>query len=96
MTYYVRFSESAERNLAEVVTWYHEQSPQLASDFEQQTRITFTMLREHPLGYTFLRNPVRRVNLRVFPYSIFYEVNGKEILVLAILHQSRYPQFGQH
>jgi plasmid stabilization system protein ParE len=34
----------------------------------------------------------RRVILRRFPYGVFYEIHGDEVVVLACFHSSRDPR----
>lgn len=42
--------------------------------------------------YHRVENEVRRALLRRFPYGVFYEVHGSEIVLLACFHSARDPQ----
>ncbi len=32
---------------------------------------------------------IRKTNIKIFPYSIFYEINDNEITIFAVIHSSR-------
>jgi plasmid stabilization system protein ParE len=59
------------------------------SEFERSVRL----LLEYPRLGAKWRGDTRRLPLRRFPYSIFYEVGDAEVRVLAVAHQSRKPDF---
>lgn len=96
MTYHMLVSAAAKTDLAEIVDWYESKDGMLAANFETQAKAAFNLLMQHPHAFAVTKNRVRKINLHHFPYSIFYEMKQKDILVLAILHSSRYPRFGHH
>jgi toxin ParE1/3/4 len=46
-----------------------------------------------PLQWKERRGGFRRVNLRGFPYYIAYFIRGERILVAAVAHASRHPDY---
>jgi hypothetical protein len=46
-----------------------------------------------PLGYAVVYGSARRALLRRFPFSIFYTVDERGVLVVGVLHSSRHPRF---
>ena len=96
MTYHLRVSDAAKSDLAEIACWYKDKDAALAANFETQAKAAFDLLSQHPRAFAVTKKRTRKINLHHFPYSIFYEMKHKDILVLAILHSSRYPRFGHH
>jgi plasmid stabilization system protein ParE len=96
MTYTLRVSDAAQSDLAEIARWYESKDALLAANFETQAKAVFGLLMQHPRAFAVIRKRVRKINLHHFPYSVFYEMKRNDILVLAILHSSRYPRFGHH
>ncbi|MDM4766249.1 hypothetical protein [Pelomonas sp. SE-A7] len=45
----------------------------------------------NPFLYPVLELDLRRVNLRRFPYALFFIVEGDQVTVLACFHQHRKP-----
>jgi len=69
--------------------WYRAQQPGLEVEFIEDFRRAYHRLRKSPLFYSVRFADVRRLNLKRFPYGIFYIVKPGEIRILAILHASR-------
>ena len=55
-------------------------------------------IRFNPLLYPRVEAEIRRASLRRFPYSLFYVIDGDEVLVLSCFHQQRDPKsrFDRH
>ena len=96
MNFILRVSDAAQSDVSEIVRWYEGKEPLLAARFEWEIKASFRLLIQHPLAFAVIRKRVRKININHFPYSIFYEIKRHEILVLAIVHASRYPRFGHH
>lgn len=52
-----------------------------------------TRLLGNPELGTVFRKGTRRYVLRRFPYSVFYQIDGDEIRVIAVAHQRRRPSY---
>ncbi|HRD90162.1 MAG TPA: hypothetical protein PK752_18175 [Accumulibacter sp.] len=46
---------------------------------------------EHPLQFAVVREDIRRVVARRFPYSVYFRAEDCRIVVLAAFHGSRNP-----
>lgn len=51
------------------------------------------LIQQHPAGWHPLAPEIRRCRLRRSPYSVVYTVEIGEILILAIAHQHRKPDY---
>jgi len=50
-----------------------------------------TLAAEHPLQFPVVREDIRRVVARRFPYSVYFRAEDRRIVVLAVFHGSRNP-----
>lgn len=84
----------AELELTNGADWYtREATAELGQAFISEFERSVGLLREHPkLGAPFT-DPLRRLPMRRFPYSIVYAVSDAAIRVVAIAHQRRKPEY---
>lgn len=89
----IRLLAPAQAELEEAITWYAEQAPGLGEAFLIETLKTLQLIEQFPQAWHPLTPHIRRCRLRRFPYSVVYTQDGVDILVLAIAHQHRKPQY---
>ena len=53
---------------------------------------SFDTIEESPEIYAYVRGNVRRAIVTRFPYAVFYQVESKRVVVLAVLHTARDPR----
>ena len=82
----VKYALSAARD------WYDEQRPGLGEEFLTAVRSTLTTIQHYPKIFSPSYGEVRRAIVSRFPYAVFYIVEPKRIVVLAVLHTSRDPK----
>jgi plasmid stabilization system protein ParE len=88
-----RFLPPAEEEMVEASLFYEAESAELGFEFLDDVQRVIDSLREHPkLGQTVGRG-LRRVLLRRFPFSLIYSEEANEILVVAVAHQRRRPDY---
>lgn len=73
--------------------WYSEISAQFAATFIRRVDDAIERVRDWPLAYQVVRHTFRRVPLRRFPYALFYHADNDRVVIVAVLHQARDPQF---
>jgi plasmid stabilization system protein ParE len=89
----VRLLVPAQAELDEAIAWYAEQAPGLGDAFFIETLKAIQLVEQHPQAWHPLATNIRRCRLRRFPYSVVYTQDGADILVLAIAHQHRKPNY---
>ena len=67
--------------------------PELARDFLRAFRVAKDAMAQQPDRFSLLEKPVRRVRIADFPYRIIYEELDDCVLVLAVMHDSREPDY---
>jgi plasmid stabilization system protein ParE len=91
MTYSVQFFTPANQDVGEIVTWYKVNAPGQAGRFLEQLRLATRRLAEAPLVPREEPGALRKMGLRIFPYFVWYVVEGKVVTVLVVIHAHRDP-----
>jgi toxin ParE1/3/4 len=94
-TYRLLTRTEAEADIAEAVGWYEERERGLGREFLRAFRAGTAVLRRNPFLYQPVIGETRRLLLRRFPYAVFYEIHGTDVVVLACLHTARDPDVWQ-
>lgn len=68
---------------------YEEKNKGLGFEFMRSLDASLQSVKRNPLSYQKIYNETRRVLLRKFPYAVFYLVEEKRIVVIAVFHQKR-------
>lgn len=89
----LRFLEPAQRELDEAVEYYNAEALGLGKAFLVETLATLERIRRFPKGWHPLSENIRRCRLRRFPYGLVYTVDSVEILVIAVSHLHRKPEY---
>jgi plasmid stabilization system protein ParE len=82
----------AHAEVAEAAQWYDERSRGLGRDFLRAFRAATDVLRRNPYLYQIIFEDMRRVVMRRFPYSVFYEIHEPDVVVLGCMHEARDPE----
>ena len=85
----------ARAEVADAAAWYEARVSGLGHDFLRSFRAATDRLRRDPLHFQVVFADVRRVLLRRFPYGVFYEIHGADVVVLGCMHSARDPEFWQ-
>jgi plasmid stabilization system protein ParE len=85
----------ADAEIADAARWYESQEHGLGFEFLRAFRTAVAVLRRNPFTYQKVMMETRRVLLRRFPYSVFYEVHDDDVVILACFHTGRNPEAWQ-
>ncbi len=91
MTY--EFFPSARAELFEAVLYYEEKDPGLGLRFRNEIYPAISTILKDPFVWRERAAGYRRVNLPAFPYHIAYIVERDVILIVAIAHSARKPNY---
>ena len=76
-------------DVTDAAFWYDERDPQVAIRFADAARAAMFAAAKNPLHHAIWFGDVRRVRLRDFPHSAFFQVRDGRVLILAVLHGAR-------
>ena len=82
----------AAAEIQEAFDWYEAQSEGLGTAFRDSLEATLDRIRDNPNQYPTVHRNIRRALVRRFPYGVFYLVEAKRIVVLAVFHGGRDPK----
>ena len=80
---------AAESDLDEARKWYNGHRPGLGDEFLVSIAEAFTRLEQDPERYRVIYQGFRRVLVERFPYKIFYQTRGNNVIVFRVLHHAR-------
>lgn len=89
----VEILPEAEAEIREAFLWYFERSPIAADAFRTETFQAIDRLAVDALTWPEDEDAIRQHILRHFPYTVFYEIQGDVVTVLAVAHQRRKPGY---
>ncbi len=89
----ISFLSIAHLELLDAIEYYNEQSEGLGYEFANEVRNTIKRISLHPKAWTKLSNRTRRCRCNRFPYGILYQIREKELLIVAIMHLHREPDY---
>jgi toxin ParE1/3/4 len=88
-----RFLPSAEAELLAEVAFYSDARQGLGVRFQAAVEVTLARALEHPTSGVAGRRSTRRLAIKGFPFFLIYRPAADELLVVAVAHQSRRPDY---
>jgi len=89
----VRFLRPAELEMLDAARYYELQAPGLGMDFLEKIDSAVRDIGEDSERWPVLRLQIRRRLIHRFPYGLLYRVDPDEIIILAIMHLHRHPDY---
>ena len=87
---------AATFELAASVAWYEQRESGLGERFYAAVQATKRFIRENPQLGTPHQRDARKHPVNGFPYLVIYRDEPERILVVAIAHAKRRPNYWQH
>lgn len=88
-----RFLSVAEQDLVESMEFYESRQLGLAIRFHDELFRIILLLRNSPKIGTMIDANFRSFSLDKFPFSIVYRLEEDTLIVVAIAHHSRHPEY---
>ena len=92
MTLPIVWLPEAEAELQHARDWYDAIRPELGERFALAVEEAVDGLANNPLQFAVVHRGRRRAGVRRFPYGIIFEVQERQILVIACFHAKRSPK----
>ena len=87
------FLALARNELAEAKRFYNRQQQGLGESFQREAEAAAKLIQERPLAWQIDVEPVRRFLFERFPYKMLYIIRAERIVVIAVAHQHRQPDY---
>jgi plasmid stabilization system protein ParE len=88
-----RILDAAEAELRAAARYYDAELPGLGLDLTEEFAQVLKRILAHPQAGSPVGTGFRRQLLRRFPFSVCYLVDGTMVVVLAVAHHSRKPDY---
>ena len=90
------FLPLAKSELDDAVEYYELQYVGLGARFKEESKATIKRISLFPQAWTMVRPNIRKCIMHKFPYNIYYSIEENVILIIAIAHQHRYPNYWEN
>ena len=90
---WLRFLSPADEEMTEASVFYQAATFGLGTDFLAEIQQVINALREHPQLGQSVGTGLRRAVLHRFPFSLIYSIEVDAILIVAVAHQRRRPDY---
>lgn len=87
------FHPEAEEELFEAIEYYEGCREGLGYDFVMEVYSSIDNIVDYPKAWPILEGDVRRCQTRRFPYGVIYTEEEGHILILAVMHLHRHPDY---
>jgi len=89
----IKFLVPARRELREAVRYYNAQRVSLGEEFRDEVWDTIRRIQNFPEAWHPLSDSIRRCQMNCFPYGLIYESSENEIVIIAVAHLHRAPEY---
>lgn len=93
MRYRTIIRPEAENDLQEAFLWYENRRQGLGYDFLLQVDAGLKFIERSPEIYPLEYKETRKHLIKRFPYKIIYLLEKESIIILAVIHGKRNPDF---
>lgn len=85
------FLAEAEQELLDSARFYERKRPGLGRDFLVEVWAAVARIEQYPESAPYVLANFRAARVRRFPFDVVYRLHGKQLIVVAVTHQSREP-----
>ncbi len=89
------FHPEALHEYREATAWYAKRELRVAIEFVDAVEDAIERILESPTRWRIIEDDIRRCLTRVFPYAILYTIESEFLLIVAVMHCSREPNYWQ-
>ncbi len=89
----LKIIQLAETELDDAFDYYEYELEGLGHKFLQEFRKGIKRILAHPYAWSPIQDNVRKCVLKKFPYTIVYAIEENSIIILALAHQHRQPDY---
>ena len=88
-----KFHPDALEEYREAAIWYANREQELGHQFIAHIEDAIHRVLETPTRWRIIDEDVRRCLVHLFPYAILYTIEDRFILIVAVMHLSRDPDY---
>lgn len=89
----IEFLPIAKSELYDAIEYYNLQVQGLGLRYKSEAKETIKRISIFPTAWKEVKPKIRRCIMHKFPYNIYYSIQNNSLLILAIAHQHRKPDY---
>ena len=91
----VEFHSQASAEFNDAIDYYNLRKPNLGREFAGEVREAVERIRDFPNAWALVieEEEIRRCQTHRFPYGVIYQVQPDRILIIAVAHLHRRPNY---
>lgn len=89
----VEFLEEALTDYKEAIDFLELQIEGLGKRLIKEVDKTIQIIRRYPEGFPEFTAHTRKAKVRVFPYNLIYIIENNKIIIAAVAHHNRRPEY---
>lgn len=89
----VIFSRYARQELDDATAFYELEVTGLGQRFREEAEAATKRIATYPRGWPVERGDIRKCLLHRFPYKLLYAIETDHIVIVAVAHQHRQPDY---
>ncbi len=93
--YKLKIRTLAQQDVQEIINYYDIINQNITNRFLEKLYLDIEIIKSNPFLFSKKHKEIRNCYLRKFPFNIYYQINDKNIDILAVLHTSRNPNIWQ-
>lgn len=90
---HVRFLSIAKQEMINSAIFYETQAQGLGNDFLDKIDNAVDDISKNPDRWPIINNKIRKRLVQRFPYCILYRIDPEDIVILAVMHLRRRPDY---
>jgi plasmid stabilization system protein ParE len=87
------FHPEALEEYLDAVSYYAKVNTRLARSFIKAVERGIEDILHHPEAWQSVEEDIRRHLIKRFPFGIYYSIEPNSILIYAVMHMSRHPDY---
>ncbi|MFA3783780.1 type II toxin-antitoxin system RelE/ParE family toxin [Melioribacteraceae bacterium 4301-Me] len=89
----IEFLQPAYVEFQEAVDYYNMQNESLGNKFIVEVERTLSIIQKYPDAFPQYTKHSKKAVVIAFPYNIIYSIHKEKIIVIAVAHQHRKPNY---
>ncbi len=89
----IHFTELATLEMNDAEKFYNLEYRGLGSKFRHDVKKAALRIAQYPEAWSIERGTIRKCLLHTFPYKLLYSIEKNHIIIIAVAHQHREPDY---
>jgi len=89
----IEYLKLAKLEFHDAISYYETEQKDLGKKFESNIKSSINRIKRFPTAYVKIQDEVRKCVLHKFPFNIMYSIEENHIVIIAIAHHHRKPDY---